>query len=222
MNLTGLGTYALLSFTSLIAIVNPLMSAPLYLAMTDGYTAEHRQHALRRAVTTGTVVLLLFALLGGAIFQVFGITIHAFRIAGGIILFGIGIDMLQVKPSRVRTTPEEEREGLRKEEIGITPLGVPVLVGPGSITTVMVLMADAPTPIHVVALLLVIVLTLGATYLLLRQGERLLHLFGRSGINVMTRIMGLLVTVIAVQFILDGARPVLIDVLRLAGSAGGP
>ena len=216
MNIAGLSTYALLCFTSLVAIINPLMTAPLFLSMTDGYTADHRQHTLRRAVITGTVTLVLFALLGGAIFQMFGITIHAFRIAGGFILFGIGLDMLQAKPSRVRATPEEEREGLRKEDIGITPLGVPVLVGPGSITTVMVLMADAPSALHVGVLLGVILLTLGGTYLLLAQGERILRLFGRTGLNVMTRIMGLLVAVIAVQFVLDGVRPVLLDVLRAA------
>lgn len=218
MNISSLAAYALLCLTSLVAIINPLMTAPLFLTMTDGYTPEFRQQTLRTAVITGTSVLVLFALLGGAIFQLFGITIHAFRIAGGIILFGIGLDMLQAKPSRVRATPEEEREGLRKEDIGITPLGVPVLVGPGSITTVMVLMADAPAAMHVVALLLVIGVTLGGTYLLLSQGQRILKLFGRTGLNVMTRIMGLLVAVIAVQFILDGARPVLIDVLRSVGS----
>lgn len=218
MDIVGLGTYALLSFTSLMAILNPVMAAPLFLALTDGYTAEHRHQALRTAVITGVSVLVIFAFLGGAIFQIFGITIHAFRIAGGVILFGIGMDMLQAKPSRVRATPEEEREGLGKEEIGITPLGVPMLVGPGSITTVMVLMADAPSPVHVATLLLVIVATLGATYLLLNQGQRILQLFGRTGLNVMTRIMGLLVTVIAVQFVLDGLRPVLVEVLRLAGA----
>lgn len=217
MNISGLGAYALLAFTSLVAIVNPLMTAPLFLTLTDGYTPEHRQQALRTAVITGTSVLVVFALLGGAIFQIFGITIHAFRIAGGIILFGIGLDMLQAKPSRVRATPEEEREGLRKDEIGITPLGVPILVGPGSITTVMVLMADAPSTLHVAVVLLVIGATLGGTYLLLNQGQRILMLFGRTGLNVMTRIMGLLVAVVAVQFILDGIRPVLVDVLRTVG-----
>lgn len=214
MDIAGLGAFALLCFSSLLAIINPLMAAPVFLALTDGYTAEHREQTLRTATITGTVVLVVFSVLGGAIFQLFGITIHAFRIAGGLILFGIGLDMLQAKPSRVRTTPEEEREGLRKEEIGITPLGVPMLVGPGSITTVMVLMGDARGPLYVVALLLVIVAILGGTYLLLNQGQRILRHVGRTGLNVMTRIMGLLVTVIAVQFVLDGVRPVLIDVLR--------
>jgi multiple antibiotic resistance protein len=220
MDFAGLGTFALLCFTSLLAIINPLMAAPLFLSLTDGYSAGHRQHALRTAVITGTTVLVVFALLGGAIFQLFGITIHAFRIAGGIILFGIGLDMLQAKPSRVRATPEEEREGLRKEDVGITPLGVPILVGPGSITTVMVLMGDAANALQVAALLLMIGATLGGTYLLLSQGQRVLRIFGRTGLNVMTRIMGLLVAVIAIQFILDGVRPVLVEVVRAAGGVG--
>jgi multiple antibiotic resistance protein len=220
MDIAGLGAFALLCFTSLLAIINPLMAAPLFLSLTDGYTAAHRQHALRTAVITGTTVLVLFALLGGAIFQLFGITIHAFRIAGGIILFGIGLDMLQAKPSRVRATPEEEREGLRKEDVGITPLGVPILVGPGSITTVMVLMGDAANALQVAALLGVIGATLGGTYLLLSQGQHVLRIFGRTGLNVMTRIMGLLVAVIAIQFVLDGVRPVLVEVVRAAGGVG--
>ena len=217
METAGLGAFALLCFSSLLAIINPLMTAPLFISLTDDYTPEHRQHALRTAIITATSVLLAFALLGGAIFQLFGITIHAFRIAGGLILFGIGLDMLQAKPSRVRATPEEEREGLRKEDVGITPLGVPIIVGPGSITTVMVLMGDARNPLYVITLLAVIAVVLGGSYLLLTQAQRLLKFFGRTGLNVMTRIMGLLVAVIAVQFILDGARPVLVDVLRSAG-----
>lgn len=220
MTIYSLGTFALLCFTSLLAIINPLTTTPIFLSLTEGYTIEHRQRTLRTAVLTGTAVLLVFALLGGAIFQLFGITIHAFRIAGGVILFGIGTDMLQAKRSRVRATPEEVEEGLEKEDIGITPLGVPMIVGPGSITTVMVLMADAGHPAQVAALLVVIGVVLGGTYLVLGLGPRIIRVIGETGVNVMTRIMGLLVTVIAVQFILDGARPVLVEVLRAAGRAG--
>ena len=220
METAGLGAFALLCFSSLLAIINPLMTAPLFISLTDGYTAEHRQGTLRTAIITAGSVLVAFALLGGAIFQLFGITLHAFRIAGGLILFGIGLDMLQAKPSRVRATPEEEREGLRKDDVGITPLGVPVIVGPGSITTVMVLMGDARNPLYVSTLLAVIAVVLGGSYLLLAQSQRLLRFFGRTGLNVMTRIMGLLVAVIAVQFVLDGIRPVLVEVLRAAGAAG--
>lgn len=218
MNLEGLPTFFLLCVTSLLAILNPLTVAPVYLGLTDGYTSEHRQATLRTAITTGVIVLLVFSLLGGTIFQLFGITIHAFRIAGGLILFGIGSDMLQAKRSRVRATVVEEWEGTQKEEIGITPLGIPMIVGPGSITTVMVLSGDATSAVHIGAVLASIFVVLGGTYLVLDRGERLVEVLGQTGLNVMTRIMGLLVTVIAVQFILEGARPVLIELIRAAGT----
>ncbi|HEX5580197.1 MAG TPA: MarC family protein [Gemmatimonadaceae bacterium] len=214
MSIYSLGTFTLLCLTSLLAIINPLTTTPLFLSLTEGYTAEHRQRTLRTAVITATTVLVVFALLGGVIFKLFGITIHAFRIAGGVILFGIGMDMLQAKRSRVRATAEEVEEGLEKEDVGITPLGIPMIVGPGSITTVMVLMADVRHPAQVAAVLLAIALVLGGTYVVLSVGPRILRVIGETGVNVMTRIMGLIVTVIAVQFILDGARPVLVDVLR--------
>jgi multiple antibiotic resistance protein len=134
--LDQLATFALLCLTSLLAIINPLSAMPMYLALTDGYTPERRGRTVRSAMLTALAVLVVFALLGGAIFQLFGITIHAFRIAGGIIFFGIGTDMLQAKRSRVKTTEEEELEGLGKGEVGVTPLGIPMISGPGAITTV--------------------------------------------------------------------------------------
>jgi multiple antibiotic resistance protein len=213
-----LGTFALLCLTSLLAIINPLSATPMYLALTEGYSAEHRRRTVRSAVLTAFCVLTVFALLGGTIFQVFGITIHAFRIAGGIIFFGIGMDMLQAKRTRGKTTEEEEREGLVKEEIGITPLGIPMITGPGAITTVMVLMTQAGEVLYVGAIFGAILIVLAITYAVLTAAPRILRLFGQTGLNVMTRIMGLLVTVIAVQYIVDGARPILVDILR--ASAG--
>jgi multiple antibiotic resistance protein len=158
-----LGAFALLCFSSLLAIINPLSTTPMYLALTDGYTAEHRRRSLRSAVITAFVVLAVFGLLGGTIFQLFGITINAFRIAGGIIFFGIGLDMLQAKRSRVKATEEEEREGMSKEEIGITPLGIPMITGPGAITTVMVLMTQAVTAPRVVIVFATVLVVLAIT-----------------------------------------------------------
>lgn len=214
-----LAAFALLCLTSLLAIVNPLSATPMYLALTDGYTDEHRRRTIRSAVLTAFTVLTVFALLGGTIFQVFGITIHAFRIAGGIIFFGIGMDMLQAKRSRGKTTEEEELEGMVKEEVGVTPLGIPMITGPGAITTVMVLMTQAREPIYVGAVFAAIMVVLGITFIVLSAAPRVLRFFGQTGLNVMTRIMGLLVTVIAVQYIVDGARPILTEILR--GSGGG-
>jgi multiple antibiotic resistance protein len=212
------GAFALLCLTSLLAIINPLSATPMYLALTDGYTSEHRRRTVRSAVLTAFAVLTVFALLGGTIFQLFGITIHAFRIAGGVIFFGIGMDMLQAKRSRVKTTEEEEREGMNKEEVGVTPLGIPMITGPGAITTVMVLMTQARDPFFVGILFTAILLVLMLTFVVLSTAPRVVGFFGQTGLNVMTRIMGLLVTVIAVQFVVDGSRPILIDLIRQATS----
>jgi len=213
----GLLGFALLCITSLLAIINPLSATPIYLALTDGYTVSHRRRTLRNAMFTGLGILLVFALLGQTIFTLFGITIDAFRIAGGIIFFGIGMDMLQAKRSRVKTTEEEEEEGMTKEDVGITPLGIPMIVGPGAITTVMVLMTQADDVASTGIVYLSVVLVLAVVYLVLLGAPKINVFFGQTGLNVMTRIMGLLVTVIAVQFIVDGARPIFIDVLRAAG-----
>jgi multiple antibiotic resistance protein len=212
-----LSAFALLCFTSLLAIINPLSAAPMYLALTDGYTPEHRRRTLRNAMLTAFAVLLVFALLGGTIFQLFGITIDAFRIAGGIIFFGIGMDMLQARRSGVKATEEEEEEGRRKEDVGITPLGIPMITGPGAITTVMVLMTQAADGPRVAIVFGAVVAVLGIAWAVLSAAPRLVRFFGQTGLNVMTRIMGLLVTVIAVQFIVDGARPILLGILRAAG-----
>jgi len=210
----GLGAFALLCVTSLLALLNPLSVAPIYLSLTADYTPEHRRRTLSTAILTGGVVLFGFALVGGTLFQLFGITLEAFRIAGGFILFGIGMDMLQAKQSRVKATPEEEAEGLAKDEVAITPLGVPLIVGPGSITTVMVLMGGASTGAHVMVVFAAITVALAAVFLALGVAPYLLRRFGQTGLNVMTRIMGLLLTVIGVQFILDGARPILVSILQ--------
>jgi multiple antibiotic resistance protein len=213
-----LAKFAILCFTSLLAIINPLSAAPMYLALTDGYAAEQLRRTLRAGILTAFVVLVVFALLGGAIFGFFGITIHAFRIAGGFIFFGIGMDMLQAKRSRGKTTEEEEREGMERENIGVTPLGIPMITGPGAITTVMVLMTEAGTTTRAAIVFGAVILVLAISWAALSAAPRLVRFFGKTGLNVMTRLMGLLVTVIAVQFIVDGARPLLVEVIRAANA----
>lgn len=219
MSLEALGAFALLCFSSLLALLNPLSVAPIFLSLTAGYPRAHQLRTLRTAVFSGAVVLIVFALVGGTLFRLFGITLEAFRVAGGILLFGIGTDMLQAKQSRVKATPEEAEEALQKEDVAITPLGVPLIVGPGSITTVMVLMGSASTGSHVAVLFAMIAVTLAIVYLALAMAPRLVTYFGQTGLNVMTRIMGLLLTVIGVQFIMDGARPILVAIVRAAMAA---
>ena len=199
--LTG---FLALAYTSLLAIINPLGAVPLYLAITATYTPAQRRRTLWRALITAVVVLLVFATVGSLILRFFGITTYAFKIAGGIIFFGIGWDMLQAKRSRVKTTEEEELEGTSKEDVGIIPLGLPTLAGPGAITTIVALEGQAPGAPEKTMVYVALVLVLLTSWAILGAAPAVLRATGQTGLNVMTRIMGLLVTVIGVQFVLDG------------------
>src|SRR3954462_7870842 len=178
----SLGEFTLLCFPSLLSIINPLSGAPMYLALTDGYTPGQRRKTLRAGVVTAFVVMAVFALVGGAIFQLFGITIDAFRIAGGFIFFGIGMDMLQAKRNRGKATEEEEQEGKVRENVGVTPLGMPMITGPGAITTVMVLMTQAETPVRMAIVFGSMAVVLAITWITLMAAPRLVRFFGQTGL----------------------------------------
>ena len=196
--------FGVVAFTSLLAIVNPLSAVPIYVALTGTYDRAHRAATLRRAILTSVVVLWAFALLGTYILRFFGITTHAFQIAGGIIFFGIGWDMLQAKRSRVKTTEEEETASAAKEDVGIIPLGIPTLAGPGAITTVIALAGQADGPLGVGTVLVSVVLVLVLSWGLLAAAPAVTRHIGTTGMNVITRLMGLLVMVIGAQFIING------------------
>lgn len=202
--------FGALAFSSLLAIVNPLSAATLFLALTAEESAPRRRGAVLRAFLTATTVLVVFAAAGPMILDFFGITTYAFKIAGGILFFGVGSDMLQAKRSRVKTTREEEADGaVRVEEgndVGIVPLGLPTLAGPGAITTVIALVAQADGNVQAALVYIAIVCVLLVASAALLVAPALRRTFGQTGMNVMTRIMGLLVMVIGVQFVLDGSR----------------
>ncbi|MEX0892712.1 MAG: MarC family protein [Gemmatimonadota bacterium] len=208
--------YGLVAFTSLLAIVNPLSAVPIFVALTGTYDAAHRAAALRRAVLTAVLVLWTFAALGTYILSFFGITTHAFQIAGGIIFFAIGWDMLQAKRSRVKTTQEEEEFSAAKDDVGIIPLGIPTLAGPGAITTVIALTGQADGPVQIGAVFGAVVLVLLLSWTLLAAAPAVTRRVGTTGMNVMTRIMGLLVMVIGAQFIINGLSVVALDILARA------
>jgi multiple antibiotic resistance protein len=185
---------------------------PLYITLTAAYPKEHRAATLRRAITTGFAVLALFALAGTYILQFFGITRQAFQIAGGILFFAIGWDMLQAKRSRVKTTEEEETESHLKEDVGIIPLGLPTLAGPGAITTVIALNGQAATIMDSVAVYAAILAVMSICWVTLTAAPMLTRRIGRTGMNVMTRLMGLLVMVIGAQFVINGSTVVILDI----------
>jgi multiple antibiotic resistance protein len=161
-----------------------------------------------RASLTCFGILTLFALAGPAIFRLFGITMPAFKIAGGIILGLIGLDMLQARRSSTKETPGELREGAEKEDVGIVPLGVPMLAGPGAISSVMVLMAQNPDWQHRSFILAAIGLTALIAMIVLAAADWVSSHLHRTGIAIFTRMMGLLLTAIAVQFVMNGLHDV--------------
>jgi multiple antibiotic resistance protein len=206
--------FATLAFTSLLAIVNPLSAVPIFVAMTATYSRQHRAATVRRAIFTAFSVMVASALAGPVILRFFGITTHAFQIAGGILLFSIGWDMLNARRSRVKTTEEEESEGAVREEIGIIPLGFPSLVGPGTITTVITLEAQAETVSESVSILVAIVLVALIAWAVISAAPFVTRKLGQTGMNVFTRIMGLLLTVVGAQLVINGLTVVGRNIVR--------
>ena len=202
----GFAGYALLCFGSLMSIVDPFAALPIFLALTG--TQDPKQRARTALVSTATcfTILTTFALAGTFIFSFFGITIPAFKIAGGILLFGVGLEMMRGKESETRTTAEEKVEAEAKEDVAIIPMGLPLLSGPGAIATVMVLVGKAngwPQRFGVYAAIAAVSLV---TFLVLRSAEIVARMLGRTGINLIGRVMGLILAATSVQFVIDGVH----------------
>ena len=202
------GQFALVTFTSILFLVDPIAVVPTFLAITQGESVERRRATARRACIAAGVLLIVFAAAGNLIFRAFGITLPAFRIAGGAILWLVAMDMLRGE----RPTQESEAEideGRRKEDVALTPLAMPMLAGPGAISTVMVLSGQASTPARSAVIYASIVVTLIISWIMLRVGDRVMSHFGQTGIRVIMRIMGLLLAAVAVQFVITGVREAL-------------
>jgi multiple antibiotic resistance protein len=204
----NLPQFALVTFTSVLFIVDPIAVIPTYLVITQGETTAERAVTARRACIAAAVILIAFALGGTLIFQLFGITLEAFRIAGGLILWVVAMDMLHGQRLTQESNPEIA-EGQLKEDVAVTPLAMPMLAGPGAISTIIVLAGQARTIPEKALLHAAIIVTMALSWIVLRAGERLAMRMGQTGIRVMTRIMGLLLAAIAVQFVITGARDAL-------------
>lgn len=209
--------FTLSTVTTLLLVVDAPGVIPLFLAMTAGYSPEHRRRTALRAALMSGVLLAAFAALGDAIFRILGISLGAFRIAGGVLLFMLAIDMLRAQPSRQRTSPEEEAEGVNRPDVSIFPLAIPMLAGPGATSTVMVLISRAERAWQYAILYAALVFTTLATYALLRSAAIVERRLGRTGMNVLQRVMGLILAATAVQFVVDGAASVLPSVLAGVG-----
>ncbi|MFY9935240.1 MAG: MarC family protein [Silvibacterium sp.] len=196
--------FSVLALSSIFFLVDPFAAIPSFIAITSGAEAKRRKRMAAKASLTCFIVLTAFAIAGRLIFRMFGITLPAFEIAGGLILLLIGIDMLEAKRSPTQEASEEAQEGAAKEDAGIVPLGIPMLAGPGAISSVMVLVGSAPTKWQMFAIIAAIAITALASYGVLNGADRLRRLLGETGIRILVRIMGLLLMALAVQFFVNG------------------
>jgi multiple antibiotic resistance protein len=213
LNLTSLRhsayvRFSLLALSSIFFLVDPFAALPTFLAVTEGSDPARRRRAALKASVTTFIVLTAFALAGEYIFRLFGITLPAFEIAGGIILLLIGLDMLQAKRSPTQESSGDTADAAVKEDAGIVPLGIPMLAGPGAITSVMVLVGQAQSSSEprwqMAAILLAILITATICYLVLGNSDKVARILGDTGIRILVRIMGLLLVALAVQYFVNG------------------
>ena len=203
--------FALLCFTSLFTITSPLSTMPVFLTMTQSLDEKERRAVAIRATLVACCALLLFVLAGQFLFKFFGISTNGFRIVGGIIIFRIGFDMLQAKYTPMNLRKEEIKE--YANDVSVAPLGIPLLCGPGAIANAIVLMQEAYSFEMKTAVIVAIILVYLITFVLLRWAGVLVKFIGETGNNVMMRLMGLILMVIAVECFVSGARPILTEIL---------
>lgn len=206
--------FALLCFTSFFTLTNPLGTMPVFLTMTNGMNDHERKAIVRRATIVSFITLMVFTFSGQFLFKFFGISSNGFRIADGFIIPKIGFDMLQARYSNAKLKEEEVKT--YADDISITPLAIPMLCGPGAIANAIMLMDDASTLSLKGTLIGIIALVYFITFLILQASTRLVRILGETGNNVMMRLMGLILMVIAVECFVSGLKPILIDILREA------
>ncbi len=196
--------FAFNSLVTLLVVVDPLGLAPIFAALTRGYPEKRKREAAIRGTALGAAILFLFALVGDALLAALGIGIPAFRIAGGILLFLLSLDMIFASPTGLRSRTVREQEEISYEhDVSVFPLAIPLLAGPGAITTVLLYTGER-NPTELVAFVAVLLVVLLLTLLSLLLAPRIMRLFGETGSNVLTRVLGVLLAALAVQFVLDG------------------
>lgn len=196
--------YAVYSFIALFIIVDPIVNVPIFVSILENFEAKNRKSMVQKAVVIAATVLIIFTLLGNYIFKFLGIEMYSFRIAGGILLFIISLEMLFGRRTKTESSVEEEDEAKIREDVTVTPMAVPLLTGPGAITTGIVLFNSAKTLANEIILIADILLVFLISYVILARSDYLFKILGRTGTRVVVRIMGLLLSAIAVQFVMTG------------------
>ena len=210
--MNDLTTYGLLCLTSFFTLINPIGTMPIFMTMTSELDVANRNHTAKKASLVAFATILLFAFSGQLLFKFFGISVNSFKIVGGVIFFIMGMDMLQARLSHVKIKDSEIKSYVN--DISITPLAIPMICGPGAITNSIVLMEKATTPEMKIILIASISVVVLLTYFILLSSSKIIKLLGETGNNVLMRLMGLIVMVIAVEFFFSGLKPIMIDMLR--------
>lgn len=203
--------FGLFALTSFLALLNPLGVAPVFMALTTGMSPKYRRRTAFRASLTAFITLTIFAFAGQLLFKFFGISVNGFRVAGGIIFFIMGFEMLNARISSIKYI--EGEQALASDDIGITPIGIPMLAGPGSITNAIVLMQDASTIQHKIILPIAIFIVILITYIALVGSGKVMKYLGETGNKIMLKLMGLIMMVIAVEFFFAGLKPIIQDII---------
>ena len=201
--------FFILCLTTFFTLINPVGIAPILLVMTERFSKEEQINIAWKGSLTAFITLIIFSILGSVIFNIFGITIEAFQIMGGILFFRSGFRMSEVKIGRSRITPMEREESQESDDLAISPIGIPLIAGPGAITASMLLSSQTPQFYSYATLGVSIFLVLAVVYLILRNGGLLMKALGYAGMRVIQRLMGLVLMVIAVQFVINGVMSIL-------------
>ena len=204
--------FAVVAFSAIFFVIDPLANVPIFLSITGSNTAAQRRQIAARAAFATWVILSVFAAAGGLIFKAFGISLGAFKVAGGIMLLLMSVDMMRAQPSRTRTSSEEQAESREREDIAIFPIATPMLAGPGAIATVMVLMSRAAwDPVRTPCVFGAVAMTCAIAWLLMRGAAQAERFLPKTLLRALERVMGLLLAAVAVEFVAGGVR----DIIRL-------
>ena len=207
-----LSAFGVLAFTSFFTLINPLGTMTIFMTMTKDISQQDRTRTAKKASIVSFAVIVFFAVAGQLLFQFFGISVNSLRIVGGVIFFLMGMDMLQARLGRVKIKDSEIKTYVN--DISVTPLAIPMICGPGALTNAIVMMEDAVTMEKKIVLIFSLLLVMVLTYLILYSSSRIIKFLGETGNNVMMRLMGLIVMVIAVEFFFSGLKPIIREFIQ--------
>ena len=212
MNVVDLSSIGLKTLVTMLVVMDPIGLAPIFIGLAGSRPRfERRAMAIKASLVAG-LIILAFGLFGRALLDRLGISLDSFRVAGGILLFLIALDMVFARTSGSKETPDEEKEAQQREDISVFPLAIPLIAGPGTLASIMILASDAHgSPVLLSAVFLVTAGVLLLCYLALRLSGQIARVIGLTGVHVVTRVLGVLLGALAVQYVADGVRGFIIQ-----------